>query len=189
MLLAYTLPSLDADILYTDSGSDHLWSNTDNWQGSNVPGDSSTGAANWNEGTQVEIPLGTNAVCNGFMIGMYGSSNSAVVAGGTLACNWLDIGRSNQNGGNGTLTISSGSATVSGTLSIPTQFSSNTDPAKIGQGQLYLTGGSISANSIQIGNGQNGAGGGIGSISITGGSLIINGDVRVQLQNYIDADI
>ena len=43
---------------------------------------------------------------------MYGSNNSAEVAGGTLACDWLDIGRSNQNGGNGTLTITSGSVTV-----------------------------------------------------------------------------
>ena len=187
ILLAFTLPSLAADIPYTDSGNNHLWSNPGNWQGSTIPGDNSTGAANWNEGTQLEIPSGTNAICNGFMLGMYGSTNSAVVAGGTLACNWLDIGRSNQNGGNGALTISSGSATVSGTLSIPNQFGSNTDPANIGQGQLYLTGGSISANSIQIGNGQNGANGGIGSISITGGSLIINGDVRDQLQNYIDA--
>ena len=174
LVLAPTLPSLASDIQYTDSGSDHLWTNPGNWQGGTVPGDNNTGAANWNEGTHLEIPSGTNAVCKGFMLGMYGSSNSAEVAGGTLNCNWLDIGRSNQNGGNGTLTITSGSVTVSGTLSIPNQFSSNSDPANIGQGQLYLTGGSISANSIQIGNGQNGANGGIGSIYITGGSLIIN---------------
>ena len=187
ILLTFTLPSLAADIPYTDSGNNHLWSNPGNWQGSTIPGDNSTGAANWNEGTQLEIPSGTNAICNGFMLGMYGSANSAVISGGTLACNWLDIGRINQHGGNGTLTITSGSATVSGTLSIPNQFSSNTDPANIGQGQLYLTGGSINANSIQIGNGQNGANGGVGSVSITGGSLIVNGDARDQLQNYIDA--
>ena len=115
LVLASTLPSLAADIQYTDSGNDHLWSNPGNWQGSIAPNDSNTGAANWYDGTQLEIPSGTNAICNGFMLGMYGSTNSAVVAGGTLACNWLDIGRSNQNGGNGTLTINSGSATVSGT--------------------------------------------------------------------------
>ena len=187
IVLAFIQPSLTADIKYTDLGNDHLWSNPVNWQGDTVPGDNSTGAANWYDGTQVEIPSGTNAVCKGFMLGMYGSSNSAVVAGGTLVCNWLDIGRSNENGGNGTMTITGGSVTISGTLSIPNQFSSNTDPGNIGQGQLYISGGSIYANSIQIGDGQNGANGGIGSISITGGSLIINGDVRVQLQNYIDA--
>ncbi|MEC7287365.1 MAG: hypothetical protein VXU42_01585, partial [Verrucomicrobiota bacterium] len=129
ILLASTLPSLVADIRYTDSGNDHLWSNTDNWQGSIAPNDSSTGAANWYDGTQLEIPSGTNAVCRGFMLGMYGSNNTAVIAGGTLACNWLDIGRSNHKGGNGTLTITSGSATVNGLLSIPNQDSSNTNPA------------------------------------------------------------
>mgnify|MGYP007000207414 len=81
MLLAFTLPSLAADIPYTDSGNDHLWSNPGNWQGSTIPGDNSTGAANWNEGTQLEIPSGTNAICNGFMLGMYGSANSAVISG------------------------------------------------------------------------------------------------------------
>ena len=174
-----------ADIQYTTRARSSL-SNPDNWQGSIVPGDNSTGAANWYDGTQLEIP---QAPCHLQWLHArhVWRHNSAVLAGGTLACNWLDIGRSNQNGGNGTLTITSGSATVSGTLSIPNQFSSNTDSANIGQGQLYISGGSISANSIQIGNGRNGANGGIGSISITGGSLIINGDVRAQLQNYIDA--
>ena len=84
-------------------------------------------------------------------------------------------------------TLSSGSVAVSGTLSIPQQFESNTNPAKIGQGRLFITGGSITTNSIQIGNGENGANGGIGSVSITGGSLVINGDKKVQIQAYIDA--
>ena len=81
-MLAFTLPSLATDIRYTDSGSDHLWTNPSNWQGGTVPDDKNTGAANWNEGTQLEIPSGTNAVCKGFMLGMYGSSNSAEVAMG-----------------------------------------------------------------------------------------------------------
>ena len=190
--LIYTLlfiqSSLAAqDVSYTANGSDDKWSTSSNWNNSSIPNSNADGAAFDNDATHVIIGTGTTSICRGFMLGMYGTANTAQISGGDLSCDWLDIGRSNQFGGDGTLTISSGSVTVSGTLSIPQQFGSNTDPANIGQGQLYMTGGSITANSIQIGNGLNGANGGIGSISITGGSLIINGDKRVQLQAYMDA--
>ena len=34
---------------------------------------------------------------------MYGAANTAEISGGELSCQWLDIGRCNQNGGSGTL--------------------------------------------------------------------------------------
>ncbi len=118
------------------------------------------------------------------MLGMYGSSNTAVIAGGTLACNWLDIGRSNQNGGNGTLTISGGQITVSGALNIPTQFSTQVDPNDIGQGHLNLFGGIISATTLHIGNGQTGENGGVGTLHITDGKVIAR-DVFTLVQGAI----
>ena len=187
-VLLFIQSSLAAqDVSYSGNGSDDKWSTPSNWNNSSIPTSNADGAAFINDATHVIIESGTTSICRGFMLGMYGAANTALISGGDLSCDWLDIGRSNQNGGDGTLTISSGSATVNGTLSIPQQFGSNTDPANIGKGQLYMTGGSITANSIQIGNGLNGANGGVGSISITGGSLIIDGDKRVQLQTYIDA--
>lgn len=175
-----------ADIAYTGSGADDNWTTTDNWQGGSIPADSSTGAAFWNDNTHVVIEPATDITCNGFMLGMYGSTNSAEMTGGSLDCGWLDIGRCNQNGGDGTLTLRDGWITVSGNLSIPQQFSTLTDPAKIGHGQMNLLGGSISVGNLHIGDGQVGQNGGVGGIHITEGTLIVNGNQISAIQSHID---
>ena len=47
----------------------------------------------------MQIDTGTSAECKGFMLGMYGKTNAAEISGGSLSCNWIDVGRANQNGG------------------------------------------------------------------------------------------
>jgi hypothetical protein len=70
-----------ADINYTDSGTeDHLWSNTANWNGGVFPNDSASGAACNAEGTLLQITNGIDAVCKGFVLGMYGKTNSAEIS-------------------------------------------------------------------------------------------------------------
>ena len=185
-LLLLSWCSFAADISYTDDGADHLWSNTANWNGGAFPNDSLTGAACNNDGTVLQITNGIDAVCKGFMLGMYGDTNSAEISGGTLTCVWLDVGRVNQNGGNGTLEVTGGNITVSGKLSIPNQFDTLIDPAKIGAGHVDLFGGTISCGSFLMGNRQVGANGGIGTMNMTNGTLIVNGDQTAQIQGYID---
>jgi len=182
-----TLRALQANIdyAYTQAGGDTNWSNLNNWQQQLPPSTSDTGAAFWNDGTHVTID--TNAICRGFMLGMYGATSSAEINGSSLDAEWLDIGRCNQNGGNGTLTITDGDVTVSGSINIPTQFSSQTDPNNLGTGHIDLLNGTLTAQSIHMGNGQIGADGGNGSITILDGTLIIDGDSTSLIQGYIDA--
>ena len=175
-----------ADVAYTGAGADDDWTTSDNWQGNTPPADSSTGAAFWNDGTHVIITPGADITCNGFMLGMYGSTNSAEMTGGNLDCTWLDVGRCNQDGGDGTLTITGGEITVNGSLSIPKQFGTQVDPANIGRGHINLLGGTLTTSSLHIGSGEVGSNGGIGSIKITDGTLILNGDQTNQLQSLID---
>ena len=173
------------DHVYDGAGSDNLWSNADNWTNDLVPNHSSNGAAFSKEGTHVLI--NSVATCRGFMLGMYGKTNTAEINGGSLTAEWFDIGRCNQNGGDGTLTITNGDVTVSGVINIPKQFGSHTDPNNLGSGHIDLLDGTLSANSLHIGNGQIGNNGGHGSIHITDGTLTINGDATSQIQAYIDA--
>ena len=83
-LLASALATQAADIPYTGAGTDDNWTTNNNWQGDTPPANSSTGAAFWNDDTHTLIDSGTEATCNGFMLGMYGSTNSAEMTGGTL---------------------------------------------------------------------------------------------------------
>jgi len=176
-----------ADIQFTDAGADHLWTNPENWQNAAGPPLTATdGAACKLPDTIVEITEGMNAVCKGFMLGMYGVTNGAEVSGGSLTCNWLNVGRANQNGGNGYLKVTGGEINVSGNLMMPNQFDTAVDPNRIGVAHLDLFGGTVAVGNITIGNRQVGSGGGVGSMDITAGTLIINGNKLSKVQGYID---
>ena len=179
-----------ADIQFTDAGTDHLWTSPENWKNAGGPPTvSSDGAAFKLEGTKVQITDGMDAVCKGFMLGMYGVSNEAEVSGGTLTCNWLDVGRVNQKGGQGYLLVTGGQITVNGGLGVPKQFATAVDPDKIGIGHVDLMGGTISAGSFWLGNHQTAQAnntGGIGTLEVTGGTLIVNGDKTADIQGWIN---
>ena len=181
---------LAADIQYTGAGADHLWSTPENWKdNSGPPTVSSDGAAFNRPDTKVLITDGITALCKGFMLGMYGATNEAEVSGGTLTCNWLDVGRVNQNGGQGYLLVTGGEIQVNGDLRVPQQFVSAVDPEKIGVGHVDLLGGTIRAGNFRLGNHQTAqphATGGIGTMEITGGTLIVNGDKTADIQGWIN---
>jgi len=179
------------DYKFTDGGADHLWTNPNNWDpvGDRPPGppnSSADGAGCDRDGTKLEITDGMTALCKGFMLGMYGATNEAEISGGTLTCNWLNVGRANQNGGNGYLKVTGGEINISGNLMIPNQFDTCVDPNRIGVAHLDLFGGTISCSNITIGNHQVGKNGGVGSMDITAGTLIVNGDNASKVQGYID---
>lgn len=182
-LLFTALTCQGADIVYTGEGSGDLWSTAANWNGGTFPNDSDTGAAFKTDGTNVLIQSGIDAVCKGFILGMYGDTNSATISGGSLNCTWLDIGRGNANGGNGTLTITDGQITIANDLNIPKQLGET-----ITYGQLNLHGGTISVPALHIGDRTiTGAGGGNGSIFIDGGTLILEGNQTALIEGYISA--
>ncbi|MBI9017072.1 MAG: sulfatase-like hydrolase/transferase [Phycisphaerae bacterium] len=186
LLICLAANVIAADVSYTGNGDDHLWTNAENWNGP-IPDDSSVGASFNKEGTEVEITNGVNAACKGFMLGMYGVTNSATISGGGLTCSWLDIGRANQNGGNGSLTITDGNVTVSGSVKLPTQFSTMTNIDKMGTGHIDLLGGTLTCGSFYMGNQQVGNNGGIGTMEITHGTLVVNGNQTALLQGYINS--
>ena len=179
-----------ADIRFTDAGADHLWTNPDNWKDAAGPPLAATDGAKFDvDDTKVVITEGVEAECKGFMLGMYGKSNGAEISGGSLTCNWLDVGRANQNGGQGHLLVTGGQVTVKGGLGVPNQFTTAVDPEKIGIGHIDLFGGTISAVTFWLGNHQTAqphATGGIGTMDITEGALIVNGDQTAAFQEWID---
>lgn len=151
-LIFSALTGFGADISYSGNGVNDGWDNAGNWNGGTIPNDSTSGAAFNQEGTHVILDATTSGLCRGFMVGMYGKTNTATIEGGTLNCTWLDVGRSDQNGGNGTLTVSGGQITIANFLNIPTQFSTQVDPNNLGHGHLNLLGGTISVPTLHIGN-------------------------------------
>ena len=180
-------PGTKADYSFTGAGGDSLWTNPANWESNIVPDNDTTGAAFDVDQTHVILDAATNAVCQGFMLGMYGATNTGEIHGGTLDCQWLDVGRVNQDGGNGTFAVRGGAVTVQNRLSIPNQLDSAVNPENMGVGHLDLLGGSIECYSMLMGNRQVGEGGGIGTLRVTEGTLLVEGDAVTQIQGYIDA--
>jgi len=126
-----------------------------------------------------------NAVCKSFKLGMFGATNEAEISGGTLTCDFINVGRANQNGGNGYLKVTGGEINA-GNLVIPQQLNSSVDPNRIGVGHLDLFGGTLAVGNIMIGNRQVGSGGGVGSMDITAGTLITDGNDLSTVQGFID---
>jgi len=156
LVLGWVCVANAADIQFTDAGADHLWTNPENWKDAAGPPLTATdGAACKLADTIVEITEGMDAVCKGFMLGMYGVTNGGEVSGGSLTCNWLNVGRINQKGGNGYLLVTGGQITVNGTLGVPHQFNTAVDPEKIGVGHIDLFGGTIIADNFVLGSHQN----------------------------------
>lgn len=182
--------NLAADIQYTDEGADHLWTTPENWKdAAGPPTTADDGAAFNRSGTTVQITEGMTAVCKGFMLGMYGVSNEAEISGGSLTCNWLNVGRANQKGGQGYLLMTGGEVIVNGALNVPNQFVSAVDPDKIGVGHIDLLGGYIVAGDFNLGNHQTAqphSKGGIGTMNITEGRLYIEGDKTAKIQDWIN---
>ncbi len=166
------------------------WSEAGNWD-SGVPTSSSQAAVDDSGGYSVVISSGVNAVASAIQTGWGGGavSHMTIEAGGTLALgNFLTIAQ--EAGTNATVTMSGGVIDAEGNISV----------GYSGTGVLNMTGGNVyigppaGGKSLRIGvnSGSNGhvnlhggsitttgltmrENGGVGTMDITAGTLIVNG--------------
>ena len=176
---------------YTDGDvNDHLWNTAGNWS-DGVP---VQGAANqWGDmtvdGTVCIIDsthVGVNAAsAGGAYPGCYGGENEMYMTGGELTCLYFNVGRGDsESGSNGYFKITDGAINAQG-FKIPNQFASGSGNIT---GHVDLHGGTINASGwFQMGSRISGAeNGGIGTMDVAGGMLIVNGDCTSTIQGYIN---
>lgn len=177
---------------YTDSGSDHLWNNSANWS-QGVPDIDRTDDGQWANmtvnGTVCIIDAthtGSNAAsAGGVYPGCYGGENEMYMTGGELSCSYFNIGRgASDSGSDGYFKITGGAINAQG-FKIPNQFDSTGGNIT---GHVDLHGGTINVTGwFHMGTRVSGVyEGGIGTMDIAGGTLIIAGDYTSTIQDYID---
>lgn len=189
ILIATSAFAVDRD--WTNSTGDRLWRNAANWSGGTVPTSADKAAIRNETILGPIIDSNTAALANVIVLGDWGSTGDSItMTGGTLITTaWFAIGYYIQNnatftvsdgnvnigtwmyvgnGGTGTVTISGGSIRVNQLLSVAQQSGST--------GRINVNGGTISASTLNINSG--------GRISITAGSLIIDGNQIPALRNY-----
>jgi hypothetical protein len=177
---------------WTDAGPDHIWSTPTNWSSGTVPTSDDLVSINLCPGP---IIANEGAVANRVQLGT-GTPGCLTIDGGTLAVgNWLSL--SQQETGNGTLNMISGALSAVRVVNVPWR----------GSGTLNMTGGTITAGLIlRIGHASTATGhvnlhggtiaindfvmrqdaGAVGTMDVTAGTLIINGDKVSLVQGYID---
>lgn len=152
---------------WTGAGSDQLWSTPENWDTNSVP------LANQNATNDlVPGPIVANegAVGNIVYAGFAGTGE-VTVDGGTLTANLFECAR--RAGSEGTLHMKSGTLTCN-RLHI----------GRAGTGHVNLNGGVIYTLSFE---GLGSAATGVGTMDVTAGTLIVDGDEEATIQGYIDS--
>jgi hypothetical protein len=162
---------VSADVQFTDSTGDHLWSTPENWATGALP--------TLNDGyvrifvlPGPTILAGESYVVNGIHLGNTGEVAGALtLQGGTLeVLGALNCGFK----GPGTINMSDGTLTVPGTLKIARDNGS--------VGHINLDSGTISANGFLMREKE----GSVGTMDVGGGMLTTNGDDTALIQGYID---
>ena len=185
-----------ADVTWTDTTGDHLWSTPGNWNTGILPISADNVRIKMLPGPTI---ANEGAVANVILIGSEGSTGALTVDGGTLKLNnWMVL--SQGVGGDGTLNMISGTVTIS-------NGGFNTIVGQTGLGTLNMTGGTISVGgNFWIGSKATATGhvdldsgiitantfkmraevGSVGTMNVTAGMLVINGDKLSLVRGYID---
>jgi hypothetical protein len=163
--------SVSADVQFTDTTGDHLWSTPANWATGAVP----TLADGYVRIFVVPGPVvmaNEAFVASGIHLGNNNDTQAGklTVQGGTLEVSTVNCGYK----GTGTIDIIDGSLTVTNTLRI------GRDPGAIGH--INLQGGTVSAGSFLMREKE----GAVGTMDVGGGMLTVNGDQVSVVQGYID---
>jgi hypothetical protein len=195
-LIALVLPlvmldSASAIIFWDDGGFDHLWSTQGNWSPDSIPTSIDPVSIDDPEGTHCVIQEGITAECETLRVGNSGFTTNLDISGGSLTAAGAYVGVDNASGhgilnmsggifstgslqvgwgGTGTLNMTGGVIELSDNLVIP---------GRDGSGTASLHGGTINASDLRITSTS-------GSMDITVGTLILNGDDTATIQAYID---
>ncbi|MCU0915160.1 MAG: hypothetical protein MUC88_11430 [Planctomycetes bacterium] len=162
--------NVSADVVFTDTTGDHLWSTPANWATGAVP-TLSDGYARLFTIPGPIVKAKDAFVVSGIHLGNDNGAQAGAltVQGGTLEVETVNCGYK----GTGTINISDGTLRVTGTLKI------GRDPTAIGH--INLTGGTISAGTFLMREKQ----GAVGTMDVGSGVLRINGDRVALVQGYI----
>lgn len=163
--------NVSADVMFTDTTGDHLWSTPENWATGAIP----TLSDGYVRIFTVPGPIvmaNEAFAASGIHLGNDNDAQAGAltVQGGTLEVETINCGYK----GTGTINIVDGTLMVTGTLKIARE------PTAIGR--INLNGGTISANNFLMREKQ----GAVGTIDVGGGVLRINGDRVSLVQGYID---
>lgn len=177
---------------WDDGGPDSLWSTAQNWSANTPPTSNDMAKIGSLPGPTV---ANNGAVADTIPVADGSSTAALTVAGGTLTTTrWLILGYG--EGSNGTVNMESGAINVgthlyvgfdgSGTLNMNGGTITITDFFQIpmralGTGHVNLHGGTITTRIFLMRSA-----GSVGTMDITAGTLIIDGDQRQTVQGYID---
>ena len=196
LLLSLVRDVQAVNMWWTDAGPDNLWSTPTNWDTGTLPTSSDLLRLNLLPGPTV---ANEDAVARSVLVGSDGNTGALTVDGGTLTTStWLPLGLGGT--GEGTLNM------ISGTLTVGSPNGNNLFVGNDGKGTLNMTGGTITAGNLQIpleaaATGHVNLNGGIistnnfgmqasgGTMDVTAGTLIIQGDFLSTVQGYIDSGL
>ncbi len=190
-LLMVQLESASAQIMWSDDGPDHLWSTVANWGSGNIPTALDSVSIDAPDNTHCEIQDGITAECETLRVGNAVSTTNLDISGGSLTAAGAYIGVDSTLGhgilnvsgglfstsalqigwrGIGTLNMTGGTVELSGNLIVP---------GLTGTGTVNLNGGTINASDLRLTSE-------LGTLNITTGTLVLNGDDTEAIQAYID---
>ncbi|MHC4240952.1 MAG: hypothetical protein ACYSU4_01015 [Planctomycetota bacterium] len=187
VLLLVQFESASAQIFWSDSGPDHLWSTVANWRSDNIPTALDAVSIDDPDNTHCEITDGITAECETLRVGNGGSTTNLDISGGSLTAAGAYVGVDNSSGhgilnisgglfssgalqlgwrGTGTLNMTGGTVELSGNLIVP---------GLTGTGTVNLNGGTINASDLRLTSD-------LGAMDVTTGTLVLNGDDTETIQ-------
>jgi len=199
-ILVLALAGSASAITWTDGGSDHLWSNVENWAGEEVPGAGNNQVANIDYvpgGTGPTIQTGDNFTPWDVDVGNQPGEVTMTMTGGTLSGSG-HFGFAVNPGSNCTLNMSSGLISFPETINIGGSEGGSVDGVAVvnmdggtiyqSSGNFKITGtpGTINLNAglIDVYNFDMGE---EGSLDIEAGALIIDGNEVSYINNLVDS--
>jgi len=192
LVLPLVLPnSASAQILWDADGFDNLWSTAANWLNNTIPTSIDPASIDDPENTHCVVEDGIEAVCETLRVGNGGSTTNLDITGGSLTAAGAYIGVDNI-GGHGILNVSGGlfstgglqvgwvgTGTVNMTGGVIELSGNLVVPGRTGTGTVNLLGGTIYASELRLTSE-------LGSMNITTGTLILDGNDIDTVQTYIN---
>ncbi len=196
ILLLSIAGSALADTSWTNGAAgDRSWDNASNWDAGIPISTVKTGVRQSGDGPIIDA--GTTATTKELVVGDWGHTDSVNITGGTLTTSgWFILGYGGSD--DGTFNVDGGNTTINshmdvgfnghgnmdmtnGTVTVTGAFGISMDDNGLGtsSGDVQLDGGTISCGSFIMKSGS--------SMDITGGTLIVNGNVASTIDGYISS--